>query len=32
MLMVPVVDRLGEAAHTRLAVWDDGRAHELFRP
>jgi DNA-binding MurR/RpiR family transcriptional regulator len=32
LLVVPVVDRLGEAAYTRLAVWDDGRAHELLRP
>jgi DNA-binding MurR/RpiR family transcriptional regulator len=32
LLVVPVMERLGETAHTRLALWDDGRAHERFRP
>jgi DNA-binding MurR/RpiR family transcriptional regulator len=32
LLVVPVLDRLGDAAHTRMAIWDDGRAHELLRP
>jgi DNA-binding MurR/RpiR family transcriptional regulator len=32
LLVVPVMDRLGEAAHTRMAIWDDGRADELLRP
>jgi hypothetical protein len=29
LLLVLVMDRLGDGAHTRLAIWDDGRAHEL---
>lgn len=31
LLVVPVLERLGEAAQTRLAAWDAGRAHELVR-
>jgi hypothetical protein len=32
LLVVPVMERLGDAAQTRMAIWDDGRAHELLRP
>jgi DNA-binding MurR/RpiR family transcriptional regulator len=32
LLVVPVMERLGESAHTRMAIWEDGRAHELFEP
>jgi len=31
LLVTPVMDRLGEPAHTRLALWEDSRAkHEQF--
>lgn len=30
LLVVPVLERLGESAHTRMTIWEDGRAHELL--
>jgi DNA-binding MurR/RpiR family transcriptional regulator len=32
LLVVPVMHRLGNAARTRMATWDDHRAHELLQP
>jgi DNA-binding MurR/RpiR family transcriptional regulator len=32
LLVVPVMDRLGESARTRMALWEDGRGDELVGP
>lgn len=32
LLVVPVMEHLGEAARSRMAIWEDGRAHELVDP
>lgn len=32
LLAVLVMERIGEAAHARMAIFDNGRDHELMRP